>query len=146
MLVDTRSGLAAPKGATHELTVQAGGHGGVPTTGVSAVVVTIIATGTARPGWLVAYPSDQARPGVQSLAFTPGQTEAGTAFVTLDPTGRFTIYSNQATQLIVGVQGYFTTPDTAGSSGLFILVDPGHGVRHPQGRRCPRWPPTPPEP
>ena len=110
VLVDTRSGLGAANGATHQLTVQAGGHGGVPTTGVSAVAVTIIAAAPANVGWLVAYPTDQNRPGIQNLAYGRGQTVTQTTFVAVDPTGRFSIYSSQPTQLIIGVQGYSHHP------------------------------------
>jgi hypothetical protein len=53
-VLDTRTGIgaaAAPVGQGAELVLQVSGRGGVPATGVSAVVVNLTVTQPAAPGW-----------------------------------------------------------------------------------------------
>src|ERR1700755_2924279 len=71
-ILDTRSGLGAPKkivgpgGIVH---LQVAGRGGVPATGVSAVVLNLTVTGTLGNGYLTAYPDGVTRPTASSINF-----------------------------------------------------------------------------
>src|ERR1700712_5073072 len=64
-ILDTRSGNGAPTrplGAASTPPLQVGGRGGVPTTGVSAVVINLTVAGATGSSYLTVYPSGQTRP------------------------------------------------------------------------------------
>src|SRR6478752_4227139 len=85
-LLDTRNGTGAastgalPAGSVQRLKVT--GRGGVPSTGVKAVVLTVVVTGPQAPGYLTAYPSGTSRPTTSNINYVAAQTIANTAFVT----------------------------------------------------------------
>jgi hypothetical protein len=76
-LLDTRTGVGAPKapvaagGTVH---LQVTGPGGVPASGVSAVVLNLTVTAPTRPGYLTVYGDGAARPTVSNLSFVAAQT------------------------------------------------------------------------
>lgn len=61
-ILDTRTGAdgvpIAPLGPNSTLTVQVVGRGGVPSTGVSAVVMSVTVTNTSAPSYLTVYPAE----------------------------------------------------------------------------------------
>ncbi|MDQ4070537.1 MAG: beta-galactosidase, partial [Actinomycetota bacterium] len=76
-ILDTRSGNGAPAdvlspGATVELQVT--GRGGVPASGVSAVVLNVTVTQPSTTSFLTVFPTGQARPGASNLNVVAGQT------------------------------------------------------------------------
>ncbi len=109
-LLDTRNGTGAvssgavPAGTALRLKVT--GRGGVPATGVKAVVLTIVVTAPQLPGYLTAYPSGTSRPTTSNINYVAGQTIANTSFVTPSSDGYVDIYVQQSTQVIADVQGY----------------------------------------
>src|SRR4051812_30818711 len=58
-VLDTRSGNGAsgPVGPNRTVSVQITGRGGVPTSGVSAVVLNVTETGASQPGFITVYPN-----------------------------------------------------------------------------------------
>jgi hypothetical protein len=109
-LLDTRNGTGvATSGAIDAggvVRLKVTGRGGVPSTGVKAVVLTVLVTGPAQSGFLTAYPSGTARPTTSNVNFAAGQTIANTAFVTPSSDGYVDIYSQSTTQVVADVQGY----------------------------------------
>ena len=109
-LLDTRNGTGAtssgavPAGTALRLKVT--GRGGVPTTGVKAVVLTVVVTAPQQPGYLTAYPSGTSRPTTSNINYVAAQTIANTAFVTPSSDGYVDIYVQQSTQVVADVQGY----------------------------------------
>src|SRR4051794_34816927 len=64
-LLDTRSGIGAPKGlvaAAGLVQLQVTGRGGVPASGVSAVVLNVTATQAAGAGFVTVYPTGASKP------------------------------------------------------------------------------------
>ena len=61
------SGRAVSAGSP--LVLPVAGHGGVPASGVAAVVIEVQVTGAAKAGTLVAYPAGAVRPGTASLSY-----------------------------------------------------------------------------
>lgn len=64
-ILDTRNGTggsAAPVGPGQPITVQVTGVGGVPSTGVSAVMLNLTATGPSADTYLTATPRGRPRP------------------------------------------------------------------------------------
>ena len=76
---------------------------------ITAVVVSITAAGPAANGFLTAYPQGVSRPNTSILNYTSGATVnvTGTAIVKLSASGQLAVWSYQATDVIVDVQGYF---------------------------------------
>lgn len=85
-LLDTRNGTGAvagplPGGST--LTLQVTGRGGVPLTGVSAVVLNVTVTSPTATGYLRVFPAGTAVPLASNLNFVAGQTVPNRVIVML---------------------------------------------------------------
>ncbi|HYS28126.1 MAG TPA: hypothetical protein VEQ12_01305 [Candidatus Limnocylindria bacterium] len=126
-ILDTRNGtggvLAAPLGPGATLDVQVTGHGGVPTTGVSAVVLNVTTTNTSAASYLTVYPSGIGRPTASNLNWGPGKTVANLVQVALGG-GRVTLYNAFGqVDVVADVQGWVSTP-VIGTAGLYRPVVP----------------------
>jgi hypothetical protein len=119
-LLDTRSGVGAAKAA-----VAAGGtvrfsvlnRGGVPASGVSAVVLNITETGATAGGYITAYADGAARPGTSNLNFSRGQTIPNLAVVPVGADGKVALYngSSGTVQLLADVSGYYLSSTGTGT-------------------------------
>ena len=109
-LVDTRSdgGSARPVGQT-PLLLPVLGRGGVPTSGVTAVVLNVTATGGNANGYVTVYPSGEAVPTASNLNTSAGQTRANLVIAKVGADGAVALF-NSAGQLhlLADVVGYFT--------------------------------------
>ncbi|SCG52448.1 hypothetical protein GA0070609_2664 [Micromonospora echinaurantiaca] len=127
-LLDTRSGLGAPKGivvANGQVTLGVAGRGGIPASGVSSVVLNVTVTGPASAGYVTVYPTGAARPTASNLNYRAGQTVANQVVVGLGTGGSVRLFTSARTHLLADVTGYFSTPDTAsGHAGLFHPLTP----------------------
>ena len=111
-LLDTRDGTGAPAagalgaGASVDLAVK--GRGGVPASGVAAVVLNVTATQPSAAGAVSVYPGGVSQPSVANLNFAAGQTVANLviAQVGADGTVRLTNGPSGTVQLIADVAGY----------------------------------------
>jgi subtilase family serine protease len=110
-LLDTRSGLGAPRvavpaGGTVQL--QVAGHGQVPASGVSAVVLNVTVTAPTSPGWVTVY-GDGTLPGASNLNFVAGQTAANLVITPVGANGTVSLHngSSGTVQLVVDVSGYY---------------------------------------
>lgn len=127
-ILDTRTGLGAPRGATQQLTVSTAGVAGVPTSGVSAVAVNLAVTAPTRSGFLVGYAAGSTRPRASNANYVTNQTVAAMAIVPVDKAGAFSLYSSAKAQLIADVAGYFTDAANATTSGRFTALTPSRIV------------------
>ena len=126
-VLDTRNGVGAPKAAIQPHTavaVQVTGSGGVPASGVSAVVVNVTATASTAAGHITGYADGAARPPVWNVNFTRGQTAAGLITVAVGANGKIDLFNNSAgtTQLLADVEGYYL----AGTAPLSIATQSLH--------------------
>jgi hypothetical protein len=122
-LLDTRSG--SPLGPGGLTAVQVTGKGGIPVSGVAAVVLNVTVTGPTVASYITAWPSGATRPAVSNLNFSAGQTVANRAVVKLGPDGKADFYNLQGTvQLIVDVNGWFTDPSASGTGSRFSGIAP----------------------
>lgn len=128
-ILDTREGNGAPTGplgAGQTLQLQVGGRGGVPSTGVSTVVLNLTATGPTSAGFLTVYPAGVARPTVSNLNFTPGWTGANAVTVPLGTGGKIDIYNPAGNiSVIADVVGYYADKTAATKGGNYRQVIPG---------------------
>lgn len=126
-LLDTRPG--SPLAAGKSLTLTVAGKGGVPTTGVSAVVVNLTATGATSGGFMTAYPTGGTRSNVSSINFLTGVSRANIATVPLGTgtsAGKISVYNSAGSvDVVVDVVGYYAnTASTATLGSEFDVPDP----------------------
>jgi len=128
-ILDTRQGIGAPAGqtaagSTVELTVA--GHGGVPLTGVSAVILNVTTTNAGAAGYVTAWPTGQPQPLASSVNIErAGQTIPNLAVVPIGTGGKVSLYTFSSMDLIADVFGYFTDASAPPSEdGLFVPVTP----------------------
>lgn len=128
-IVDTRRDVGArgPVDGRETVHVQVGGRGGVPSSGVAAVVLNLTVTETSAPsGYLTAYPTGAARPQVSHLNFGNGRSSvANLATVKVADNGTLSLYngSPKSIELIADVAGYYRA-GTATAPGMFVALDP----------------------
>lgn len=118
-IVDTRSGLGAPKATLasgDRIDVQVTGTADVPA-GASAVIVNMIAVNTTdRVGYLTPYAAGVSRP-TNSFNYAGSTATSMQAQVQLSSTGKISVYNNNSTtNLVVEVQGYFTAAGKGGAN------------------------------
>jgi hypothetical protein len=104
--------------ARQPLLFQPLGKGGLPSSGVGAVLYNATATQTAGAGYLQVFPTEQGTPGASSnLNFTAGQTIPNAVITATGSQGRTSVYASQDSHLILDVAGYFTAGTSTGGTG-----------------------------
>jgi hypothetical protein len=123
-ITDTRAGsgqanAGSTLGAGSTLTVQVTGAGGVPTTGVSGVVLNATVTNTTGSSFLTVWPNGNTMPVVSNLNWVPGWTVPNRVTVPVGTGGKVSFYNKfGSTDLVVDVDGYYTD---ATASGVFFV-------------------------
>src|ERR1019366_6730912 len=116
-LMDTRNGtggVTGPVGAGATVSLQVAGKGGVPASGVTAVVVNVTATSPTAASYVSVYPDGTTRPAASNLDFTAAQTIANLVVVPVGADGKIDFYNAAGTvQLIADLSGYYTAPPGA---------------------------------
>ena len=124
-LMDTRSnlgGAALAPGATR--TLQVTGRGGVPATGVTAVVVNVIAVQPTATGYITAFPNG-ASPSSSTVNFGRGEIRANRAIVRVGTGGKISVRNGPGTTpLIIDVSGYFTAATSTAGGSYFVPFGP----------------------
>lgn len=131
-LLDTRPTLAvaytgAKPVAQQTVLVQVTGRGGVPSTGVRAAVLNVVATQTEGLGQVQVGAGGMAVGAWRNLLVgRANQTIANLVIVPLDANGRAAVNVTVGMHLVVDVQGWFTSSTAAPSTaGLFVPIVPG---------------------
>jgi hypothetical protein len=141
-LLDTRGGVGAPKAAVagnSGISLQVTGAGGVPATGVSAVVLNVTVTAATRSGFVTVYPDGTARPTASNVNYAVGLTVPNLVVVRLGANGKVTLFNSGGgtIQLVADVSGYYTgtapgvTPTDPGAFGALAparLLDTRNGT------------------
>ena len=127
-VLDTRSGTGAPTGAVGAngvVRVKVTGRGGVPESGVSAVVLNVTVTRPQKGGHLTAYAGGTAMPSASNVNFVAGQTVPNLVVVPVGADGTVSLanVSPGSTHVLADVTGAFTTTPTA-TPGSFGGVAP----------------------
>ncbi len=129
---DSGDDVSTPVGANSSITRQILGAGGVPTTGVTAVIVNVTAVRPTAGTFVTAYPSDAARPNASTLNLDPSYRIAGRvpdavanlAIVKLGSDGRIALFNNSGqVDLILDVVGYVSGTSQA-TAGRFVALAP----------------------
>jgi len=129
-ICDTRSGnpsnLSGAEAQCNDKTLEAGkpldvtvaGIAGVPSTGVSAVVLNVTAVDESASGYLTVYPAGSSQPSTSNLNFTAGDTVANLTEVGVGSNDQVSIVSDVATDVVVDLEGYYSVPSSTGA-GLY---------------------------
>lgn len=108
--MDTRDGTGVAKGTVGPggtVTLEIAGHGGVPPTGATAVVLNVTATNATASTYISVHPAGTARSSASNLNPRPGQTVAGLVVVPLHD-GKVTFYNHTGTvNLLADVEGFY---------------------------------------
>ncbi|MFW5471629.1 hypothetical protein ACOCJ4_16465 [Knoellia sp. CPCC 206435] len=141
-LLDTRSGVGAPKAAVAAggtVHLQVTGRGGVPASGVSAVVLNVTATAPTAGGYVTVFADGTTRPTASNLNFVAGQTVPNLVVAPVGANGKVALFngSSGTVHLIGDSSGYFvagnpTLPGTYGTLAPSRLLDTRSGVGAPK--------------
>jgi hypothetical protein len=117
-MLDTRYGTGVPVGPVgggQTISLPVLGQGGVPSSGVAAVVLNVTVTQPTAAGYLTVYPDGLTRPTSSNLNFTAGQTVPNLVIAPLGADGKVAFYNGSGghVQIIADVSGWFAS----GSSG-----------------------------
>lgn len=128
-LADTRYGVGVSQGAVaggKSLTVKVLGRGGVPTAGVSAVLLNVTVLKPSRSTYVTAWPTGAARSAAWNLGVTAGRTVVNRVVVRVGSLGRISLYHGAGTvHFVVDVGGYFTAKAGTGvTGGTFRALTP----------------------
>ncbi|MFL6100022.1 MAG: hypothetical protein ACJ71T_08735 [Actinomycetales bacterium] len=140
-VLDTRNGTGAPKAkvASHAtLSFDVAGQGGVPATGVSAVVLNVTVVAGSTGGYLTAFPGGTTRPVVSNLNFAAGQTVANLVTVAVGGTGQVSLYNGggAGVDVIADVSGYYQN-GIVSDSGAFVSLAPARVLDTRNGTGAP---------
>lgn len=122
-ILDTRDGTGGyftPFSPQETRVLQIAGVGGVPASGVSAVVLNVVAANQTAAGYLIIWPDGSPQPTASSLNFLANQTAVNRVIVKVS-NGWIDIYNAfGSVNVIADVNGYF---GTSGSSE-FVPLNP----------------------
>ncbi len=127
-ILDTRygtGGTRAPIGPSSARDVQVTGAGGVPSAGVSSVVLNVTVTNTTSDGFLTVYPAGRPLPTASNLNWRATQTVPNLVTVPVGANGKVTLFNGfGSTDAIVDVQGWYGPSDPTTRDGLYNGVAP----------------------
>ena len=106
--------------------MQVTGQGGVPSTGVSAVVLNVSATDTSDFSYLTAWPYGSAKPNAANLNWSPGRTIANRIVVPVGTGGKIQLSNaSGSADLIVDVNGWYTDSSNSSATGSrYVATSP----------------------
>ena len=134
-ILDTRNGTghSGAVGPNGTISLQVTGVHGVPSSGVTAVVLNVTATGPTVGGYLIVYPDGTVRPTTSSINFTKGETIANLVTVPVSANGKVDFYNLQgSTSVVADLAGYYTTGtgSSFNSPGPVRVLDTRNGTGH----------------
>jgi RHS repeat-associated protein len=135
-LVDTRNGTGicptaacAPLAAATSRMVQASGRAGLPSSGVTAVILNTTVFDPAGTGFLQVGRSDAGTSASGTINYTTGNEVNDVVIVPVNSNGQFRIWASTATDVILDVAGYYTAPTNGtASSATLETVTPARTV------------------
>jgi YVTN family beta-propeller protein len=141
-ILDTRNGTGAPQaplGPGQSLNLQVTGHGGVPASGVSGVVMNVTATQGTAPSFLTVWPTGVGQPNASNLNFTAREDIPNLVSVGVGAGGQVSIYNGVGSVgVIADVVGYYSDTTVAGGARLnpvtpVRILDTRNGTGAPMG-------------
>jgi hypothetical protein len=110
-LLDTRNGTggySTPVGAGQTISMQVTGEHGIPSSGVTAVVLNVTAVNPTQAGYVTVYPYGTTRPGTPNLDFRAGETFPNLVVVPVGSGGKVSFYNAYGSvNLLADLDGYY---------------------------------------
>jgi RHS repeat-associated protein len=124
-ILDTRNGTGhsgqLAGGSSFALPVA--GHGGVPTSGVSAVVLDVGAINETEDTYLTLWPDGTSMPNVSSMDTWVNTPVQQTVTVQLGSDGAVDFFNSRgSTDIFADVYGYYLSPTATGAGSVFVPV------------------------
>ena len=136
-LLDTRVGNGAPVGvvgAQGVVELQVTGRGGVPASGVGAVVLNVTVTEPSAASFVTVYPSGTKRPLASNLNMVAGQVTPNLVIAKVGAGGKVSLFNNSGTtHLVADVMGWFRGGASYTSLSPSRLLDTRVGNGAPVG-------------
>jgi hypothetical protein len=121
---DGTGGLTGKLGPAGTFDLQVTGRGGVPTAGVSAVVLNITAVDPTLAGHLTVFPAGVPRPDASNLNFAGGQVVPNLVVAKVGTGGKISLFNAAgATHVLADVSGWFSD-SPAGAAGRYRPLTP----------------------
>lgn len=106
-------------------TMQVIGQGGVPSSGVSAVVLNATATNATTSSYLTVFPAGTARAPASNLNFAAGEQRGNRGMVPVGAGGQVSIFNAAGSvDVVVDVNGWFTDDSSAAGGSRFTTISP----------------------
>src|SRR3989442_15766660 len=140
-ILDTRL-TAGTLGAGSSVNVQVLGQGGVPASGVSAVMLNVTVTDTTAPSFLIVWPAGLPQPLASNLNWTAGKAVPNLDEVAVGAGGQISIYNGFGTvDLVLDMEGYVGVPTSVPPpAGLYNPVVPNRVLDTRLGMGAPAAP------
>jgi len=123
-VLDTRTAGQTKPGAGSITNLTVVGAGGVPATGVTAVVLNVTGTEATAASFVTVYPTGNARPTASNLNLVKDQTVPNLVTVAVGTGGQVSFYNHQGSvHLVVDVAGWYGA-DGAPAGGAFVPAGP----------------------
>jgi hypothetical protein len=110
-ILDTRNytgGVYGPVAGGTAVGVQITGRGGVPASGVSAVVLNVTSVDPAAPGFLTLFPTGGNLPLASDVTYAGGETRPNLTVVKVGVGGKVDVYASTTTNVVLDVAGWFS--------------------------------------
>lgn len=122
-LLDTRS-AGGPVASNATVVLPVDGHGGVPASGVSAVVLRVTVTQPTSTGWIAVW-GGGALPNASNMNFAAGQVVGNLVTTPVAADGSVSLHNGSpgTVQIVVDVSGYYLA-GTPQAAGTFSSVTP----------------------
>ncbi|MEZ0065306.1 PKD repeat protein [Streptacidiphilus sp. MAP12-20] len=125
-ILDTRTGTGAPRaklGPQGVVRLKVAGVGGIPTSGVTAVVLNLTGVDATGSTWVAAYPDGTRTPTASNLNLVRGQVMPNLVTATVGADGYVDLYNAAGSvDLVADVEGYYTTGNVTGTANAPGLV------------------------
>ncbi|MBW3547057.1 MAG: hypothetical protein KY452_02835 [Actinobacteria bacterium] len=140
-ILDTREGNGAPRrmvGPGGTVSLQVTDRGGVPASGVSAVVMNVTVTQPTASSVLTAWPSGETQPNASNLNYTAGQTVPNLVVVKVGAEGKVNLRNLSGyTHVVADVVGWYS--DTSATSGArYQALSPARILDTREGNGAPK--------
>lgn len=111
-LVDTRNGTGTSVGpfTPGETRAFDPDVAGTAPDGAHVVVLNVVATQAAAPGYLTVYPCSQGLPATSSVNYAPGNESTNLVTVPIDANGKICVFSFERTHVVIDLFGAFGAP------------------------------------
>ena len=117
--------VAHQPAASEAVRVEVPASAGVPAAGVSALVVNVTATEPVGAGYLQALPTGTPPGGTSNVNYATGETAATHAIVPLGADGTISVFTSNASHIVVDIMGYITDGSApVADVGRFVPITP----------------------